>query len=95
MFGITRILSKQFAGNVRAFAAMNEPFCLAATGYRTFAVKRVSVCFYAAAAAAGFLICTSGAMKSASGIDHMYYLRFLKTMISASEPFSPYSQTNR
>ena len=43
MLRIAGILGQQFTGNIRAFAAVEEPFLLAAHGNGTFAVKRVSV----------------------------------------------------
>ena len=95
MLRIAGILGQQFTGNSRAFAAVEEPFLLAAHGNGTLAVKWVSVGFDTSAAAEGFFIGTFTAEKPTSGVNHMDYLRFLKTTISGSEPFSPYSQTER
>lgn len=77
VFRITRILSKQFARNIRTFSAMNEPFTLTTHCHRTFAVKRVSVCFYTTTASAGFFVVTTNTMKSATSINYLVSPFFL------------------
>jgi hypothetical protein len=59
VFFITeRILPELFARYFGTFAAMDKAFVLTAHGNRTFAVKRVSVCFDTTAAVMTFFITT-------------------------------------
>jgi hypothetical protein len=54
VFGVkTGVLIKLFARHIRAFSALNISFILTAKRYGAFSMKRMSVCFDAAFAAAG------------------------------------------
>ena len=66
MFRIAGILREQLSGDVLAFAAVRQALALTADGHRTFAVKRMPACMYAAAAAAGFFVFAAVAVKPAS-----------------------------
>lgn len=66
MFRVTGVFGQKVTGNVRALAAVKEPFFLAAGSQRAFTVEGMAVCSHAASAAAAFFICAFGAVQSAS-----------------------------
>ena len=59
---VTGIIVQQVAGDVRALAAVQKTFLLAALCYGAFPVERMAVCLNTAAAATGFPVLASRAV---------------------------------
>jgi|TARA_B100002003_G_C14023211_1_gene493371 hypothetical protein len=70
MHRVGGIITQHLAGDIRAFSEMKEPFVLATDGYRTLAMKGMSVCGNTAAATHPFPERAIGTAKTASGIDY-------------------------
>ena len=85
MLRVARILRKQIARKVGALPAMHISLILAAYCNRTFSMKRMPVCFYAAATSTGFLKFTSCAVKPTSWINHT--IPCLSSCILLFQPF--------
>ena len=62
VFRVAGIVGQHVAGDVRALAAVQEAFLLAALSHGAFPVERMAVCLNTAAAATGLLVFASGAV---------------------------------
>ena len=80
MLGVAGILGQQIAGNLRALAAVQKAFLLAAHGDRAFPVEGMSVCGDTSFAMAAVHKCTTVAAQAASCINHLYHLRKIENL---------------
>ena len=74
MLRVTGILRQQLTRHVGTFSAMLKTFILTTRCHRTLSVEWLSLGCNTSAASAGFYKLASGAVKSASGIYHKYFL---------------------
>lgn len=66
LLGIAGIVVQQLAGDIRALAAVEKAFLLAAGGHRAFPMEGMAVCLNTASAVAGFPVVAFGTVQSAS-----------------------------
>lgn len=80
MLGVAGILGQQIAGNLRALAAVQKAFLLAAHGDRAFPVEGMAVCGDTPLAMTAFYKCAAVAAQAASCVDHLYHLRKIENL---------------
>ena len=75
MHRVKGVIVQHLAGEIRAFSTMKEPSILTADGYSTFTMKRMSVCFDAAAAPGFLSKNTIDTAKATSCINYEFLVR--------------------